>query len=94
MWSKDNKSIFYVTKDDLDRPHKAGLPSSTLCSGTRCSGAPLWQHHTCFMGSSWAALGGDNAHSPWNRSASSTFARMPAALTIFHQWHISCKLNT
>lgn len=26
MWSKDNESIFYVTKDDLDRPHKAGLP--------------------------------------------------------------------
>ena len=39
VWSKDNKSIFYVTKDDLDRPHKAGFPSSTLCSGTsqRCT---------------------------------------------------------
>ena len=22
MWTKDNKSIFYVTKDDLDRPYK------------------------------------------------------------------------
>ncbi len=22
VWTKDNKSIFYVTKDDLDRPYK------------------------------------------------------------------------
>lgn len=32
MWTKDNTSIFYVTKDDLDRPYKVGEVSESTAT--------------------------------------------------------------
>lgn len=28
VWANDNQTIFYVTKDELDRPFKASAPAS------------------------------------------------------------------
>ena len=49
MWSKDNKSIFYVTKDDLDRPHKAGLPQQHTLYGIlqQCTFMSPCNHAIC-----------------------------------------------
>jgi len=30
VWANDNQTLFYVTKDKLDRPHKVRSPANVL----------------------------------------------------------------